>query len=69
MCISIPTKKNSNGCPIKKECPENVRLSGKCPEYCNIPDIFRIDGHFLDIFDDNFRTFFFYRDAKKKKMR
>jgi hypothetical protein len=27
--------------PIKKECPENVCLSGKCPEYCNILDIFQ----------------------------
>jgi hypothetical protein len=27
--------------PIKKECPENVRLFGKCSEYCNIQDIFQ----------------------------
>jgi hypothetical protein len=27
--------------PYKKVCPENVCLSGKCPEYCNILDIFR----------------------------
>jgi hypothetical protein len=25
------------------------QMSEKCPEYCNIPDIFQIDGHFLDI--------------------